>query len=141
MEVTKDILNDIFDFCNQNYFENELPTPDFGVLNSYWTLGLFTYDYRSPKSKKLKGQKISVSSYIDWTREDLIEIMAHEMVHYYLEYKNVRPKKPHGKEFKEKAEELNKKHGLHISKWIDASNFRKLKTAPKFSWFISHIFG
>lgn len=141
MKITEDTLEEVFDYCNQSFFENELPTPDFGLLRSYHTLGLFTHNYRSPKSKRLRGQKISISVYIDWERKDLIEIMAHEMVHYYLEYKNIRPKKPHGKEFQEKAKELNEKYGLHISKKIDASNFKRLSGTPKFSWIMSHLLG
>ena len=139
MKITEEILEEVFDKCNVKYFEDELPTPNFALLKSYRTLGLFTHDYRSPKNKVLKGQKISISEYIDWEEEDLEEVMTHEMVHYYVEYKNMHPKKPHGEEFMSVAERLNKKYGLHISKRVDARNFRRLEDAPKMSWFLAHI--
>ena len=55
------------------------------------------------------------------------DIMCHEMIHYYLAYTGVDRNCHHGKEFKKMADQLNLNYGLHITKRLDVSKYKKRK--------------
>ena len=43
----------MFWYCNEHYFNHELPNPKYGVLHSYSTLGRFSYNL-GDKNKPVK---------------------------------------------------------------------------------------
>ena len=75
---------------------------------------------------------------------DCIELMVHEMIHYYIAWNRIKDNKPHGKEFMRIANEMKEKHGLEITKTFDASSFKLTEKAPKIikkKGFFAFLFG
>lgn len=140
MELTIQYLTEKFREYNKLYFDTHLPTPNFKLMKSYRTAGLFSCDKIIGK-RRLKHQCIEISCYYDWTEEKLRDILVHEMVHYYLAYKHIDNELSHGEEFIKMCEDMNKKYGLNLSVIIDMTNVKRNKKAPRLSWFLVHIFG
>ena len=65
---------------------------------------------------------------------DFIEIMVHEMIHYYIAWNGIKDNGSHGNVFLKMANEMKNKYGLNITKTKDASSFKKTKNAPKSFW-------
>ena len=99
----------------------------------------FNYRKTKKKDKKKKGKKwkpleykcIIFSDYFDFDEETFINIMAHEMIHYYIAEHQIKDNKAHGREFMRIAQELNEKYGLHITKTVDGSKIPLSPLAPK----------
>ena len=140
MEITTEILQEKFEEYNNLYFNGELPLPRFGLLKSYMTCGYFSCKKIIGK-RKLRGQRIDISCYYDWEEEGLRDILVHEMIHYYLAYKHIDNELTHGDAFINMANNFNEIYGMNIGKKANAGNFKKLKNAPRFSWFLTQIFG
>lgn len=139
MEITAKIIEQKFREYNKMYFDNDLPTPRFGLLKSYKTCGYFSCSKIIGK-RRLKGQLLEISEYYDWDEEELKSVIVHEMIHYYLAYKHIDNELSHGDAFKKMANEMNEKYNMKISEKVDCSKFKKTKNAPSFSWFLVQIF-
>ena len=131
-----------FDECNMKYFEGKLLFPQFGLLHSYRTCGYFHCNYQQVMFKReLYDYKISITDYYDFTEKQFVDIMCHEMVHYYLAYFGIDKRIKHGRNFKEMAEQLNRKYGLNITKTVDISQYKRRKGTPSLSyWFIKKFY-
>ena len=131
-----------FDKYNRAYFEGKLPIPMFDLLHSFRTCGYFHCDYEQVWfSKKLYNFSIFITDYYDFTEKQFKDIMCHEMIHYYLAYFGIDKRCKHGKKFKEMAERLNKTYGLHITKILDISQYKRRKGTPALSyWFAKNLF-
>ncbi len=140
MEVTKEYIKERFRELNKTVFNMELPLPDIQLLKSYSYCGRFSCKKVISK-RRLKGQRIEISSYYDWDEKDLDDVLVHEMLHYYLAYKHIDNELTHGEEFKKYAEEINTAFDLHITEKVDCTKFKKTKNAPKLSWVLMRIFG
>lgn len=116
--------------CNEKYFNNELPTPKFDLINKTSILARFEF-FKEKKGVKIKHKKILFSDCYDFDEKVFENLMVHEMIHYYLAWNGIKHPCDHGKEFMEKANELNEKYGLNITKKVDASSFKKTENAPK----------
>lgn len=117
--------------CNWLYFDHSLPTPKFGLMKKLNRLARFEYFKNNKGKAPIKRPTILFSEYYDFDEEIFRDIMAHEMIHYYLAWNRVKTKKYHGKEFMEIANGLNEKYGLNITKTLDASSFKRTEQAPK----------
>ena len=65
-----------------------------------------------------------MSDCFDYPEKVFVEIMVHEMIHYYIAWNRIKDNKSHGKEFMRMANEMKEKYGLNITKTIDASSFQ-----------------
>ena len=125
-----------FDECNMRYFEGKLLFPQFELLHSYRTCGYFQYTKGRWFDKTLYDPTISITDYYDFTETQFKDIMCHEMIHYYLAYFGIDRRCKHGKKFKEMAEQLNRTYGLNVTPYLNASNYKKRKGAPKFTYWL-----
>jgi len=126
----------LFTEYNKKYFDNILPYPEFKLRKSYNTFGYFSCNY--DKNYNMYNCVLEISKRYDYTKKQLRDIIVHEMIHYYLAYTGKDIKMKHGKEFKDMANELNRKYGLHITATIDS---RPYKTKPSFTlgYLVNHI--
>ena len=125
-------MSKVFNDCNKKYFNHKLPMPEFGLINKTNTLARFEYRKNKGKSKSrkpLEYKKIFFSDCFDFDESDFVEIMVHEMIHYYIAWNGIKDNGDHGKKFMEIANELADKHGLNITKTKDASSFKKTENA------------
>ena len=120
----------IFRDCNIKYFNHELPMPKFGLMNKTSILARFEY-FKPNKGEKLKIKKILFSDCYDFDEDVFINLMVHEMIHYYLALNGFKNPTKHGEEFMNIAKSINEKYGLNITKKVDASSFKKTENAPK----------
>lgn len=141
MVVNLDILSLFFNQCNYMYFDNELPVPEFGILHSFRTCGFFQYIKGGWFDKTLYDPILSMTDYYDFTEEQFVDIMCHEMVHYYLAYIGEDRDCSHGKKFKKMADQLNRTFGLHITPHLDLSKYKRRKGTPSLSyWFVKQLY-
>ena len=94
------------------------------------------------KSKKpLEYKMLMFSDCFDFDEKDFIDIMVHEMIHYYIAWNGIKDDGVHGKKFMEIANSLNEKYGLNVTKTKNASSFKKTENAPKTKVFFKFLFG
>ena len=125
------MVNTFWD-CNEKYFDNSLPTPWFETMNSINVLGKFEYNKNKKKCKKpIRDQVIKMSDCFDYPEKDFIEIMVHEMIHYYIAWNRIKDNKSHGREFMRIANDFKRKYDLDAMKKISASSLKKTENAPK----------
>ena len=127
-----------FDTCNMEYFEGKLLFPQFGLLHSYRTCGYFHYIKGGWFDKTVYDPIISITDYYAFSEEQFRDIMVHEMIHYYLAYTGLDRRCKHGREFKKKAEELNKKYHLNVTIRLDISQYKRVK-GPLFLYWLAQI--
>ena len=107
MEVTTDFIKSSFDKFNKEYFNGALVTPTFEVSHCQRALG----DFR----RRNKYYRIRVSDYYIRSPREIEQTILHEMIHLYQSQFNCRDKS-HGIDFKEKAFDIHRKGGWHISR-------------------------
>ncbi len=110
-----------FDEYNMKYFEGKLLFPQFDLLHSYRTCGYFQYTTGGWFDKTVYDPIIFITDYYDFTEQQFVDVIVHEMIHYYLAYTGQDRSCRHGKKFKEMAERLNNQYGLHIVFPVQAS--------------------
>lgn len=114
-----------FDYFNDLFFENSLPETkvEFSKMNKE-VLGQFF----------LKSKKILISDDLIKESELVIDhVLIHEMIHFYTDFFNLNSgKQHHGKAFKAKVDEINKKSNnkykltlTHISMTINSEKEEK----------------
>lgn len=134
-------IADIFNKCNRDFFESELPVPQFDLLHSFRTCGYFQCDYEQVWfSKKLYNFRISITDYYDFTQKQFVDIMCHEMIHYYLAYFGLDKSCSHGREFKKMAKRLNQMYGLNITKNLDISQYKRREGTPSILYWFAKWF-
>ena len=123
-------MPEIFRECNRKYFNSELPTPKFGLINKTSILARFEY-FKANNGEKIKHKKIIFSDCFDFDEDIFINLMVHEMIHYYLAWNNIKNPTKHNDEFMNIANKLNEEYGLNVTKKVDASSFKKTENASK----------
>lgn len=141
MVANHDNMLDTFNLCNMEFFEGELLFPQFGLLHSYRTCGFFEYTKGGWFDRTLYDPMISITDYYDFTERQFRDILCHEMIHYYLAYFGEDRGCHHGKKFKNMADRLNRKYGLHITPYLNLSQYKRRDGAPKLSyWFVKKFY-
>lgn len=135
VKLTRNLLREIFLECNSKYFEGKLPLPEIFELWTPskkvvgWIRGVWV-----PKYSKWETA-IHISKRFKWTKENLEEVMVHEMIHFEIQ-DYMKPwkwwhrffSKDHGQEFKDRMKELNDKFGLNVK--IKAKQMRAYQIKP-----------
>lgn len=106
MIVLTQQFNEIFDKLNQLYFENKLPRIKYKIANSKCYFGRFI------AKNVTKECWISMSSVLINNIQDFEDTLAHEMIHYYIWYFNIRDSNSHGVVFNDFMWKINRQ-GLH----------------------------
>lgn len=116
MALTIDILHVWFRQFNADYFGDELPVPRIALSKARTRLG--TMSCRRVR-KLLRWTytdfTIRISTYYECTEREFQETLLHEMIHYYIAYKNISDTSSHGKVFRQIMQQLNNEHGWHIT--------------------------
>ena len=130
-----------FDTCNMEYFEGKLLFPQFSLLHSFRTCGYFKYMKGGWFDKTIYDPVIMMTDYYDFTEKQFVDIMVHEMIHYYLAYTGEDRRCRHGKEFKKIADNLNRKYGLRVIPYLDLSQYKRRSRTPSLSyWFVKKLY-
>ncbi|MCQ2347850.1 MAG: SprT-like domain-containing protein [Paludibacteraceae bacterium] len=118
MTPTVEYLEQKFDYYNQLCFEGQLIRPPFRLTRNVKTLGAtrFHTRYHLFKGRQYYDLSIEITTRYDFPEDKLIEILVHEMIHYYILSHNWTDNTAHGQLFTAKMKELNSRFGLHITK-------------------------
>lgn len=132
MALTINFLRDNFRVFNNKYFDGELVEPQFKITNAKSYLG--RYSYRRSIFSGITYSVISISDLFDRTDEDILNTLAHEMIHLYIAQNNIKDTRPHhGAVFYRIADRLNREGNFHIARTdsIDGIGLRN-KSAKNF---------
>lgn len=130
----------VFDTCNMEYFEGKLLFPQFEVMHSFRKCGFFKFTTGGWSDKTMYDPVIMMTDYFDLTESQYVNVMCHEMIHYYLAYYSIDTNCKHGREFMEKAKQLNEMYGLNIQVKTDMSTLKLRKGAPLLGCWLSKFF-
>lgn len=111
-----------FDRYNALCFRGELPGIRLELSRARTYLG--RYEEKRPQVRFL-GRRFSlpaaepqrlirISSAFDLTPEQQDDVIIHEMIHYYLAWKGLADRVPHGPHFRQLMEAINSRFGRHI---------------------------
>lgn len=111
-----------FDRYNALCFRGELPGIRLELSRARTYLG--RYEEKRPQVRFL-GRRFSlpaaepqrlirISTAFDLTPEQQDDVIIHEMIHYYLAWKSLADRVPHGPHFRQLMEAINSRFGRHI---------------------------
>ena len=117
MRPTLQLIKERFDTFNGTYFGGELPEPQFALSNARTVLGQFCCRQTLTglfRKRRLSGCTIKVSRYYDMPERECMNILLHEMIHYYIAYRGIRDTSAHGLAFHKLMNRLNNRFGWNI---------------------------
>lgn len=123
-------LLDMFAECNIRYFGGSLPTPLLKFIHKKNTIG---YCYCECEDNVITSTSIMISDRYKYTDTQLRNVMAHEMIHYFIFYNGIKTTWSHGKEFKTIAKYMNVVYGLNIGKYVDTTDMEMVEKESFFS--------
>jgi len=116
MDLTINFISREFDNINSKYFKNKLLKPRFEITHVKGYLGQYHWVY-SHDNSIFKDSVIRISDMYDRTREDIINTLAHEMIHLYIRQNKIKDSRTHhGSVFHAVAGWLNSEGGFHIAR-------------------------
>ena len=118
MRPTLDFLRDSFSRFNTICFGGKLPEPDFRLSNARSFMGQF----RHPRVFSRERCRISLNARYDLPREELEDVVIHEMIHYYIWHARLRDSSSHGPVFRRIMADINTRHRPSSSPPTDTSN-------------------
>jgi hypothetical protein len=140
MVANVDNIRTTFIMCNNAYFKRQLPEPCFELMHSYKYCALFHYNYDIFGGCKFKDPIIRVTDYYDFADSMFVDLICHEMIHYYLAYYGIDRKVKHGQDFLNMANFLNQNYGLNIVVEYDKSTLIRSDGAPLLKYWLNQLF-
>ncbi|MBQ2024888.1 MAG: SprT-like domain-containing protein [Paludibacteraceae bacterium] len=106
-----------FEEFNKLLFGGELPKIPILLGRATRVIGSFTYRvHKTFWGKKVYSDlKLRFSTKFDLPENELQDVIIHEMIHYYIHFKNLKDKSAHGPLFKDIMNQINKNFGRNIS--------------------------
>ena len=83
MIITVQKMKEVFAYCNKMYFGGKMARPKLSTGRSTYYVAR-TYCIPNYKTRRCGGIQIRFSEMFDFTEEDLINVMCHEMIHLNL---------------------------------------------------------
>ena len=109
-------------YWNSLCFGGELPEIEVKLSRAKSYLGRFELKYptvrflgrriRVPFSNPSSIIRISTAFNLSEDQQD--DVILHEMIHYWLYFKGLQDRRPHGPHFRAKMKELNTRFGRHL---------------------------
>ena len=116
MALTLDFIREQFNVINRKHFNNGLLTPRFEITHVKSYLGQYHWHY-SYDERIFSDSVIRISDMFDRSDADIINTIAHEMIHLYIRQNKIRDTRPHhGRVFNSIANRLNIEGGFHIAR-------------------------
>lgn len=130
-------IEQYFNEWNKKAFNGVLPTPAFEITRAKRVFGQHIRTF-------IMGEKVHViriSMFYDRPINEIIDTLVHEMLHYYIDYKDIYDSSSHGPVWRRYAKELNDKFGLNITKTSTTSgeankSYLTKKQENKMEWVI-----
>lgn len=106
-----------FDEFNKLIFGGELPRIPIALGSATRVVGAFSCKVRRNfwGKKEYSDLKLRFSKKFDLPENELEDVIIHEMIHYYIHFKNLKDKSAHGPLFKNLMNQINKNFSRKIS--------------------------
>lgn len=110
-------LHTKFDELNHQCFNEVLPHPEIRLNTRWHMLGRMYVRKRKQQNGQPSGKQmwIEISTRRDLAEAKVVDILLHEMIHYYIEFKEIKDNKMHGDFFCKMMNDLNDRFGYHVS--------------------------
>ena len=117
MIATKPYIEAKFDEFNKLIFGGELSRIPIVLGSATRVVGAFSCKVRRNfwGKKEYFDLKLRFSTKFDLPENELEDVIIHEMIHYYIHFKNLKDKSAHGPLFKNLMNQINKNFGRKIS--------------------------
>ncbi|MCQ2155818.1 MAG: SprT-like domain-containing protein [Bacteroidales bacterium] len=118
MIATVPFIQKTFDRFNVLCFEGALPAVPVVLTRAGSFLGKMEYKSRRDFFGIISAHydfRMKISTGFDLPQEELEDVVIHEMIHYYIAYRNLRDSSVHGETFRRIMETINREYGRHIS--------------------------
>jgi len=116
MTVNIEWIAQQFELFNALYFDKVLPTPLFLVSKTKTKLGWFVHKKRFTfRGFRSYDYKIGMSTHYQFTERQAQNILLHEMIHFYIAFKNIKDKSAHGPVFKRLMNQFNQEFGWELT--------------------------
>ena len=116
-----------FQMLNDLMFDGKLKPVPLRIMNTKNVVGLMSYEefFIGNDRAGSKVKDIGISNYYEMERNQYLAVLAHEMIHLWMEQNGLREKDHHGPIFMKKLKELNDKFPEYdIKKSEDAALFK-----------------
>lgn len=124
-ELTIDYLRQAFDHYNDLIFEGKLPVPKLKWSRAKTRLGQMACKRKISWGRtKYYDFTISVSNYYKLTKEDIDDVLIHEMIHYSIAYTGLKDTSAHGVVFRAMMDKINRSFGRHITISVRTRNLQ-----------------
>ena len=113
MEVTKELLGDLFDQYNKLYFDGKLKSVKMGFISKSFKTIVGQFEFEIDKNRHLKNKSIKINKGIDWDEEKLRRVLLHEMIHLFVTQKYKRSMK-HGIAFIKECKRIESQYNVKV---------------------------
>lgn len=118
MIATVPFARESFAKFNELCFGGELPEVPIVLSRARSFLGRM--EYRAVKGlfggiRGYQDFRMRISASFDLTAEEIEDVVLHEMIHYYIAFRNIKDTSAHGKAFRRMMNDINAKYGRNVS--------------------------
>lgn len=117
MKPTISFVTQKFREFNELCFANELPLPPIVLSRSRRTLGMVSFRRQRliDGTYRFSDFTFKISNLIDRDERVVEDTILHEMIHYYIMWKQLQDTSAHGQLFQRMMNGINRRYGRHIS--------------------------
>lgn len=121
-------LQDDYNMINDLMFEGKLKPVPLRWMSTKYKLGVMAY------TESGSIEYVGISTFYKLTRQQYLDVLAHEMIHVYMEQNSIKERDHHGSKFMAILDDLNKRFPeFKIAKSENAIDFQvgknsKIKT-------------
>ena len=124
-ELTVDYLRQAFEHYNDLIFEGKLPLPKLKWSRAKTRLGQMACKRKISWGRtKYYDFTISVSNYYKLTKEEIDDVLIHEMIHYSIAYTGLKDTSAHGIVFRGMMDKINRTFNRHITISVRTRNLK-----------------
>jgi hypothetical protein len=124
-ELTIDYLRQAFEHYNDLIFEGKLPVPKLKWSRAKTRLGQMACKRKTSWGRtKYYDFTISISNYYKLTKEEIDDVLIHEMIHYSIAYTGLKDTSAHGIVFRGMMDKINRTFNRHITISVRTCNLQ-----------------
>ena len=124
-ELTIDYLRQAFEHYNDLIFEGKLHVPKLKWSRAKTRLGQMACKRKTSWGRiKYYDFTISISNYYKLTKEEIDDVLIHEMIHYSIAYTGLKDTSAHGIVFRGMMDKINRTFNRHITISVRTRNLQ-----------------
>ena len=106
-----------FEEYNRQMFAGQLPKLPIELSDAKTFLGKCVYRKRRLRNGSVENYdfRLRINTRIDLTEAEVEDTIIHEMIHYFIRWKQMEDTSSHGQIFQHMMNSINEKYGRHIS--------------------------